>query len=126
MAEDRKPVNISSFFGEKQQQQQQQQQTQAKPQFKPHQPPAPKKIWEFLNRYIIGQDHAKKVISVAVYNHYKRINSNYLQAQAAANKAEKSSSAEQRTAQPEPTSIPDILSGNVSYMSSNKFLSEKQ
>lgn len=27
-----------------------------------------------LNQYIIGQDHAKKVLAVAVYNHYKRIN----------------------------------------------------
>ena len=29
-----------------------------------------------MNRYIIGQDHAKKVMSVAVYNHYKRLNNN--------------------------------------------------
>jgi ATP-dependent Clp protease ATP-binding subunit ClpX len=32
-------------------------------------------IHKKLNEYIIGQDHAKKVLSVAVYNHYKRINS---------------------------------------------------
>jgi len=36
-------------------------------------PPPPKKIWEYLNRHVIGQDKAKKVLSVAVYNHYKRI-----------------------------------------------------
>ncbi|KAI8489222.1 hypothetical protein Bbelb_329610 [Branchiostoma belcheri] len=36
-------------------------------------PPAPKKIFEYLNKYVIGQDQAKKVLSVAVYNHYKRI-----------------------------------------------------
>jgi ATP-dependent Clp protease ATP-binding subunit ClpX len=35
--------------------------------------PKPKEIFEFLNDYIIGQDHAKKILSVAVYNHYKRI-----------------------------------------------------
>ncbi len=33
----------------------------------------PKTIHAFLNEYVIGQDEAKKVISVAVYNHYKRI-----------------------------------------------------
>jgi ATP-dependent Clp protease ATP-binding subunit ClpX len=36
-------------------------------------PPPPRKIYEYLNRFVIGQDHAKKVLSVAVYNHYKRI-----------------------------------------------------
>jgi len=39
-------------------------------------PPAPKKIFEYLNQHVIGQDHAKKVLSVAVYNHYKRIYNN--------------------------------------------------
>ena len=33
----------------------------------------PSKIKKFLDSYVIGQDHAKKAISVAVYNHYKRI-----------------------------------------------------
>ena len=33
----------------------------------------PEEIKEFLNDYVIGQDEAKKVLSVAVYNHYKRI-----------------------------------------------------
>jgi ATP-dependent Clp protease ATP-binding subunit ClpX len=35
--------------------------------------PKPKEIKEFLDLYVIGQDHAKIIISVAVYNHYKRI-----------------------------------------------------
>lgn len=37
--------------------------------------PKPKEINDFLNEYIIGQEEAKKYLSVAVYNHYKRINS---------------------------------------------------
>lgn len=39
--------------------------------------PSPKEIKEKLDEYIIGQDEAKKVLSVAVYNHYKRLNYNY-------------------------------------------------
>src|SRR5688572_8128819 len=35
--------------------------------------PKPREIFEFLNDYIIGQEHAKKILSVAVYNHYKRV-----------------------------------------------------
>ena len=36
--------------------------------------PTPSKIKEFLDQYVIGQEHAKRVLSVAVYNHYKRLN----------------------------------------------------
>ena len=36
----------------------------------------PKEIHEFLDQYVIGQDRAKKMLSVAVYNHYKRVNNN--------------------------------------------------
>ena len=36
----------------------------------------PKDIHAFLNQYVIGQDRAKKLLSVAVYNHYKRVNNN--------------------------------------------------
>ena len=36
----------------------------------------PKEIHEFLDQYVIGQDRAKKILAVSVYNHYKRINNN--------------------------------------------------
>jgi ATP-dependent Clp protease ATP-binding subunit ClpX len=35
--------------------------------------PKPREIYEFLDSYVIGQDSAKKALSVAVYNHYKRV-----------------------------------------------------
>ena len=35
--------------------------------------PKPREIYEFLSRYVIGQEVAKKALSVAVYNHYKRV-----------------------------------------------------
>lgn len=35
--------------------------------------PKPQEIFEFLNSYVIGQERAKKALSVAVYNHYKRV-----------------------------------------------------
>ena len=37
--------------------------------------PAPQEIKDVLDQYVIGQENAKKALSVAVYNHYKRINS---------------------------------------------------
>lgn len=35
--------------------------------------PKPKELLEILNQYVIGQERAKRALSVAVYNHYKRI-----------------------------------------------------
>lgn len=48
-------------------------QEEVKPQFSIRDIPAPHKIKASLDEYVIGQEHAKKVISVAVYNHYKRV-----------------------------------------------------
>lgn len=36
-------------------------------------PPPPRKIFDYLHRFVVGQEQAKKVLAVAVYNHYKRI-----------------------------------------------------
>lgn len=48
----------------------------------------PKEIKAFLDQYVIGQDRAKKLLSVAVYNHYKRINHNIAVAHDESNEVE--------------------------------------
>src|SRR5258707_3695482 len=48
--------------------------TVTKPRLQTGKIPAPKKIYEQLSQYVIGQERAKKTLAVAVYNHYKRIN----------------------------------------------------
>ncbi|HYT37318.1 MAG TPA: ATP-dependent Clp protease ATP-binding subunit ClpX [Ktedonobacteraceae bacterium] len=47
--------------------------TVTKPRLQTGKIPAPKKIYEQLSQYVIGQERAKKALAVAVYNHYKRI-----------------------------------------------------
>ncbi len=47
--------------------------TVAKPRLQTGKMPAPKKMYEQLSQYVIGQDRAKKTLAVAVYNHYKRV-----------------------------------------------------
>ena len=44
-----------------------------KSKFFPNKVPTPRRLYDQLNQYVIGQDRAKKVLSVAVYNHYKRV-----------------------------------------------------
>jgi ATP-dependent Clp protease ATP-binding subunit ClpX len=48
--------------------------TVSKPRLQTGKIPTPKKIYEQLSHYVIGQERAKKTLAVAVYNHYKRIN----------------------------------------------------
>ncbi|MER3467908.1 MAG: ATP-dependent Clp protease ATP-binding subunit ClpX, partial [Thermoflexus sp.] len=38
----------------------------------PRRLPSPREIYAYLDQYVVGQDRAKRVLSVAVYNHYKR------------------------------------------------------
>src|SRR5437660_1834785 len=47
--------------------------TVTKPRLQTGKMPTPKKIYEQLSHYVIGQERAKKTLAVAVYNHYKRI-----------------------------------------------------
>ena len=47
--------------------------TSAKGKYQQKKVPKPKEIKEFLDQYVIGQDEAKRYLSVAVYNHYKRL-----------------------------------------------------
>lgn len=71
-------VNIADLQGEggipnKQKLKKKKTKEDAKPVLNIHDIPAPHKIKASLDEYVVGQEHAKKVISVAVYNHYKRV-----------------------------------------------------
>lgn len=46
----------------------------AQPEFKVEHVPSPREMVKFLDEYVVGQERAKRVLSVAVYNHYKRVN----------------------------------------------------
>ena len=52
----------------------QQKRTDRQARVAPEKLPSPREIKEFLDQYVIGQEHAKKILSVGVYNHYKRLN----------------------------------------------------
>lgn len=68
-------LNWSDFGGAQPRQKAKKKDPEAlKKQFDMSNVPQPHKIKEMLDEYVIGQDRAKKVISVAVYNHYKRVN----------------------------------------------------
>src|SRR5258705_12653142 len=43
------------------------------PELKLEELPKPREIYDFLKDYVVGQEQAKKILSVAVYNHYKRV-----------------------------------------------------
>lgn len=60
-------------------------------------------IYEYLDRHVVGQNWAKKVLSVAVYNHYKRIRNNVT---GVATSAQRQADAERREAGAAPASSP--------------------
>ncbi len=71
-------VNLGDIFGgmggfRQRPPQRKKKESGVKPVFSIDNIPAPHRIREELDKYVIGQEHAKKVISVAAYNHYKRV-----------------------------------------------------
>lgn len=69
----------------------------------------PKEITAFLDRYVIGQEEAKKYLSVAVYNHYKRIN----QATIAANNSKKGKNNSQDSTLEKEKSVLEVEKSNI-------------
>ena len=68
--------DLQSGIPKQQQVKKKKQETKPLKAFDIRQIPAPHKIKASLDEYVVGQEHAKKVISVAVYNHYKRVFTN--------------------------------------------------
>ncbi|MFM9372538.1 ATP-dependent Clp protease ATP-binding subunit ClpX [Streptomyces sp. Da 82-17] len=67
----------------------------------PRELPTPREIFTFLEQYVIGQEEAKKTLSVAVYNHYKRVR----QGSTPAGSQEGSQGAQGSSALPEPVEL---------------------
>lgn len=66
------PQDIQSLFGRRPMQAEQEEPEEL-PEIDMKKVPAPHKIYEMLSEYVVGQEKAKKAISVAIYNHYKRL-----------------------------------------------------
>lgn len=141
MSDERKSSsNVSSLLQQQQQQQQfygtnayynqggkqsqQANQQQQAPKAQPNPPPSPRKIFEFLNKYIVGQERAKKVIAVAVYNHYKRLYNNMNQS---ANSQSKSGQNQQAAQQGGQQSQPNELTlSELNFLNNLNFFSTSE
>lgn len=74
----------------------------------------PKQITAFLDLYVIGQDDAKKYLSVAVYNHYKRINESYAKKTVAkSSKSAKSGKSESESVLEEEKTALEVEKSNI-------------
>ena len=119
MSDERKAMNNSTNLINDKQQHHQQQKNAEKQSAKQVPPPPPKRIYEFLNKFIVGQEKAKKVISVAVYNHYKRIYNN-LSTPSASTKSEKENKPEKGESKSSDISVSDInFLNNLNFFSTS-------
>ena len=69
----------------------------------------PFQLYDYLNDYVIGQDRAKKVLSVAVYNHYKRIYHNIPAANTSSNTGVQQRANELMTPENSPRMLQDTI-----------------
>ncbi len=67
------PEDIQAFFGRRPSADAEDEKPEELPEIDMKKVPAPHQIFAMLSEYVIGQDKAKKAISVAIYNHYKRL-----------------------------------------------------